>query len=152
MKPSDLAVSMSSFFKILDDYEIPDEFVTDTTDNEATSAAHDANRAMAERMVAASLQAYAKKRYDKSKAKLIDLTSLAGGTEPEDGETKIIVYIDKQFTYEFRRNKSTTTVDSTKFLTELNRLGVSRATIEQAKKVATVEKAGASFHDISLTD
>lgn len=159
MRESELAMELSGLFVKLDNFRISSTFEEKGEyNNELIDDAVNANDAMGERMFASALQAYAKKRHDRSKTTLLEAIGRVAippdtdTTNNKDEVKSTTIHSDNQFTYTFRRNKCSPTLDPKKLLIELRKAGVDSETLTNAVVEATSTKAGASFHDISLTD
>ncbi len=148
-----VTLALLDLLRHIDDAKLPIDYQAEPgTSNEVASKQYDISKAMAEFIVAASLNTHCKKKYDNAKERLdFCAASLGKDIEVDDGDTATI-YGDTQFSFSKRRNTTTPSINTKKLLIELNKLGVDPSLIEKAVNSASETKRGSVYYMVDVVD
>ena len=118
--------------------------------NSETHEAYSMHRHMIHHHLISTVNAHAKKEFDKSKNILDDMLSRMGITPDGHPGMTVEKYNDGILTFHKKQNKEGTTTLVVNLLTELARLGVEKSVVDEAMKRATKSKRGNVYYEISV--
>ena len=153
MDKNAVTLALLDLVKHIDQAQLPIDYQAEPgTSNEVASAQYDMTRAMGEFIVASTLNAHCKKKYDKAKEQLdFCAASLGKDIEVDDGSTSSI-YRDNNFSFQKRRNTTTSSINTKKLLIELNKLGVDPSLLKKAVANASETKRGSVYYEVDVVE
>jgi hypothetical protein len=127
-------------------------FKSSNMNNESVSKEASAHEAMFEYMIAARIAAYWVKNHGNGKKRL-DHCMIALGID-NDGQPGKTINLHESNVFEFikRRNKDSQQMSSTDLLNALARLGVEKAVVDEAVKIATKPRKGNTYYEVSVVE
>ena len=153
MDKNTVTLALLDLVKHIDKAQLPIDYQAEPgTSNEVASAQYDMTRAMGAFIVASTLNAHCKKKYDKAKEQLdFCAASLGKDIEVDDGSTSSI-YRDNNFSFQKRRNTTTSSINTKKLLIELNKLGVDPSLLKKAVDNASETKRGSVYYEVDVVE
>lgn len=148
-----VTLALLDLVKHIDEAKLPIDYQAEPgTSNEVASLQYEMSRAMGEFIVASTLNAHCKKKYEKAKEQLdFCAASLGKDIEVEDGCT-LAIHADSSFSFQKRRNTTTATINTKKLLIELNKLGVDPSLLQKAVNNASEIKRGSVYYEVDVVE
>ena len=127
--------------------DLSNMFDIDDRDNTTVETAYNRHNAMVWHKLSSVLSTKYKKAADDSKKHLHSLS-----TKESIPNDTVHVFDSNVFLYSKKQNRSSSSVVVKDLLTELSRLGVEKAVLDEAVSKATTERRGNIYHNVEILD